>query len=66
MQLGNFIDGLNIIRKYEADDAYSIRAEHDQFWVSGADLALSAEDKAEIERLGWWIDPDADGWSAWV
>lgn len=65
MKLSNFVEGLQIIQKHEGD-AFCLRAEHDQFWVSSTDLAMPAEDTAKLEELGWFKDDDADGWSAWV
>lgn len=65
MKLSNFIEGLKIIQRHERDD-YCLRAEHDQFWASNAELALPPADSAALEKLGWFKDEDADGWSAWV
>lgn len=65
MKLSNFVEGLKIIQKYEKD-AHCLRSEHDQFWVSSADLSMPPEDSAKLEELGWFKDAEADGWSAWT
>ena len=65
MKLSQFIDGLQIIQKHEKD-GYCLRAEHDQFWVSSADLKMPTKDSKHLVELGWFQDEEADGWSAYV
>ena len=65
MKLQNFIEGLQIIAKYEKEE-FCLRAEHDQFWVSETALPLSDEDSAKMLELGWFKDEYADGWNAFT
>lgn len=60
MKFGNFADGVAILAKYQTDrDEHCICARHDQLFVCSDALPLSAEDKAEMERLGWFEDEES-------
>jgi hypothetical protein len=75
MKLGNFIDGLNILRPYYHNaDGFHIGAEHDQFYAYATDKPLSQEDASKMKEFGW-FQPDmkddapydpAEGWSAFT
>lgn len=65
MNLKNFIEGLQIIAKYE-NAPYVLRADHDQIWVSSLDKGMTEEDKKRVLSLGWEEDEDVDGWLAEV
>ena len=75
MKLSNFIDGLNILKKYykEIDD-YHIGAEHDQFYAYETDYPLAPEDVQKLLDLGWFpFDQEEDAeynpkaaWTAFV
>ena len=77
MKLGEFIDGLNILRPYYKDgDGYHIGAEHDVFYAYKTERPLSDEDVKKMVELGWFQEdgihegegeysPD-EGWSAFT
>ena len=55
MDAANLKRALEIFEKYERDS--SVRTEHDQLWCGpDEDVEMSAEDKAELEELGWFIN----------
>lgn len=64
MTLGNLLEGMQIVAKYEKPGAYCVSAEHDQIWCGAYDLPLSDEDKKRMEELGWFEAEDS--WSALV
>jgi hypothetical protein len=51
-------DGRRILAKYDA--GYAVDAEHDVIYAGPEDISkvISADDKAELERLGWFISED--------
>lgn len=58
-------DGLNILLKYEPDG--DCAAEHDVFYVGGGKPEdISEEDRAELEKLGWFWDDSLDSWSTFT
>jgi len=54
MNLKNFLDGINIIRKYYDDqNGYHLGAEHDQFYLYETDRFVSEKDQSLLRELGW-------------
>lgn len=75
MNLGSFVAGVEIIRKYySARDGYHLAAEHDQIYLYPTDHPMSEEDVAAVRDLGWFQDDASDsdvydpagGWSCFV
>jgi hypothetical protein len=64
--IGKIIAGLTIIAKYTGKGDFPCAAEHDIFYAGPSDLAMSDEDRAELERLGWFIDKESDSWAAFT
>lgn len=57
--------GLKILEKYDTGDGHEfLRAAHDQIWAGIDASAVSAEDRAELERMGWFVSEEA--WSRFV
>ena len=63
MNNGDFVKGVNIIEKYVEQDGFDMHSEHDQMWFGEFD-AVSSEDSAELEKLGWFEDEDS--WSCFT
>ena len=59
----NLILGLQLIQSVEPDT--SLRAEHDEVWAGEDTEKYSAEQKAELDRLGWTED-EGCGWHRYV
>ena len=54
MKLSNFIDGIEILRKYyDGNDGYHIGAEHDQFFMYATSTKIPETDIARLKELGW-------------
>jgi hypothetical protein len=53
-------DGLRILAKY--DSGFCVGAEHDEIHAGPdkASTTVSAEDQAELKKLGWIVDEDLD------
>lgn len=75
MNLGSFITGAEIIRKYySARDGYHLAAEHDQIYLYPTDHPMTEEDVFAVKELGWFQDDVGDddeydptsGWSCYV
>lgn len=66
--INNVIKGLTILAKYTAKggDCYNISAEHDVIYAGPDGEAVSAEDAAELEGIGWFLDKDVDSWAVFV
>lgn len=60
----NFIAALTIFNKYEHSKFLS--AEHDEIFAGPPFAAVSAEDLAELERLGWRQDDYGESFSKFV
>ena len=56
------LDGLAILMKY----GENICAEHDIIYAGGEASAVSKEDAAELDALGWHIDESNDGYARFV
>jgi hypothetical protein len=63
------IQGLTILAKY----GDHVAADHDQIWA-GPDVSgvlpdedkITKEDKKQLKKLGWFVDPEAGIWSKFV
>lgn len=74
MDLGSFITGAEIIRKYySAQDGYHLAAEHDQIYLYATDRPMTEEDVLTVKELGWFQDDVEDdeydpnnSWSCYV
>lgn len=65
MKFGPFKEGLEILSKYVDPDGYVLQAQRDQIWLGpGSADAVSSEDAARLEDLGWFIDEDS--WSCFT
>ena len=54
MKFSNFIDWLNILKKYyKKIDGYHIGVEHDQFYAYETDFPITPEDVQKLLDLGW-------------
>jgi hypothetical protein len=60
MELKNFVEGVNIIAKYDVDTS----AEHDKFYMGPHVRVTDPNDIKRLEELGWRIDEDY--WRAFV
>ena len=57
--------GLAIIARNTSDEQGEfLRVDHDQVWAGYDDGSMTADDRAELKRLGWFFDND--GWSHFV
>lgn len=79
MKLGEFMDGLAILRPYyNGGDGHHISAEHDVFYAYATDKPVSPDDVSKLFALGWFqkgvkqpregnaqYDPD-EGWAAYT
>ena len=74
MDLGSFVAGVEIIRKYySVQDGHHLAAEHDQIYLYPTDHPMSDEDIAVVKDHGWFQD-DVSGdeydptssWSCYV
>lgn len=59
----DILAGFKILEKYISPNDY-IHAEHDQIWVAEYNLPLTEEEKAQMEKLGFFEDNDS--WSAFT
>jgi uncharacterized protein YqhQ len=58
MNLKNFIDGVDILKKYYDNlGGYHLGAEHDQIYLYQTDKPLSDEDQTKMKSLKW-FQPD--------
>lgn len=61
--------GLAIIMKYtpkdKLDDPCGIDAQYEQIWAGddASEMAMSPEDLARMDELGWFLDDELDSWS---
>lgn len=57
-------DGLVILLKYEKLGDGDFSSEHDQCWAGSAtEEAVSLEDRAVLDALGWFWDEAVESWS---
>jgi hypothetical protein len=67
MQFNNFLEGMNILKKYIEDetDPYALSAKRDEFYVY-ADRKISKEDQKQLDALGWYNNKEnqEDSWLA--
>jgi len=61
--MDDLIAALTIFRKY-ANPRNPTHCTHDELWIMEVGDDLSAEDKKEVERLGFFWDEDEDGWKS--
>jgi hypothetical protein len=54
--------GAEIFEKYMKAEESIGGAEHDKIFLGRAHLAITSEDRAELERLGYSIDKETDYW----
>lgn len=59
MNIGNIIRGMEIIRRHTGDDEYCVGAEHDILYCGGENLPLTADERAEMDRIGWFISENS-------
>ncbi len=64
MKFGRFAKGVAILAKYEDPEAFSVSATHDQLFCCSYELPLTPEDRAEMERLGWFKAEES--WAAFT
>ncbi len=80
MNLGNFLEGFNILQKHYNDpNGYNIGADHDVVYAYATDTPLDTEELKKMIELGWEQDisyagdeyaysdyAPEDGWTAYV
>jgi hypothetical protein len=55
MELGNIIDGLQLLRQYYNDqNGYKTGADHDVLYAYPTDRPISPEDVKRLAELGWY------------
>lgn len=66
MRWSAFREGIEILDKYAEDDSHKhVYAQHEKIWAGPADAeVVSAEDKARLEELGWFVDEES--WCCFV
>ena len=64
MKFGNLFMGVSILAKYQDPEGDVVCAVHDKLMCCWAALPLTPDDKAEMERLGWFVDEES--WACWT
>lgn len=55
-------EGVKILMEYEPE-AYSLVAEHDQFWCGNTPpYRMTETERGNMEKFGWIWDEDIGGW----
>jgi len=64
MTLKQLSEGVAIICKYADHGSHDVATEHDEMWIGpvASKMAMTDEDMAALEALGWAIDVDVDRW----
>jgi len=65
MTIGNFGDGLAILRDYCEDGDIPLAAEHDEFFVAPS-RPVSETDAERLDALGWTYVEEHAAWRAFV
>lgn len=65
MKLGDIIEGIQILARYEKKgfDARGSCAEHDQVWIGNCKTPVDEEDRKRLVAMGWFFDRNVDRWS---
>lgn len=64
MKFGDFARGVAILAKYQDPDEYAVHVEDDTLMCCSFSLPLTPEDKAEMERMGWFEHEES--WSVFT
>lgn len=55
-----WITGFTIFQRYQPDAKFAVSAEHDIVYAGPTPATVSNEDKAALERCGWYPDDDLE------
>lgn len=65
--INRIIAGLQIFAKYGGGDRYSVQAEHDVIYSGPEEgMAMTEEDKAALDKIGWHFDDTTDCWQVFT